>query len=179
MVATFSDRLVFNLIKAIQAQVEDTHLISIVGRPMYACGRPILDSQTANAQSGLCSTVCMNAIAMTPLLERKNGSRPWACERCRVAQAGKFFDNPMRLIRLYPYVALNGCESILTLDSILVLVEEPPPAFEWAQMEKDLSEDHPQPEPTRMPGSGIFRYGKAASQAIWMSSLAYLQSKSY
>ena len=184
---------VFQHISEIQAQIPDTQLLMLVGRPMFVCGRELREDQTLTL-AGM--DFCTNTVAMTPLLKRKDdASSAWTCTRCKdKILPAPVFDSPKRVIRLYPYVAFQNAESIVTLSSVVVLVDEPPLDFDWARVEADLAQDHPLPEPEELPDPWLgaeqvrkggrrkaaipaFVFSLEASQHVWLQSQTFLQGK--
>ena len=166
-----------------QGGVPNTHLVAVVGRPLLACGRPVFDSQVVLDSNSELGAFCTKHVAMTPLLEHQ-GPEPWVCATCKLQNLAPGFDSAKRLIRLYPYVAFAHGESILTLDSVVVVVSEPPSAFQWDQAELGMSLDVALPLPAQLPAEwarakvaaeAAFLFDAEASRNVWLQAQTLVQ----
>jgi len=174
---------VYGLLHRMQGVVFGTDLVAVVGRPLLACGRPVFDSQVDLDSNPELGAFCTNHVAMTPLLEHQ-GPEPWACATCKLENLPPVFDSAKRLIRLYPYVAFPGGESILTLGSVVVVVSEPPSAFQWEQAELGMSVHAALPLPTQLPAAwartklaaeAAFHFDAETSKNVWLQSQTLVQ----
>ena len=75
-------------------------------------------------------------------------------------------------------------ESILTLDSVVVVVSEPPSAFQWDQAELGMSLDVALPLPAQLPAEwarakvaaeAAFLFDAEASKNVWLQNQTLVQ----